>query len=126
MQNRNNSKWSIISSPFPNHVMQRYCGLSLLLCAGTIDIDNVDFLFVYLLCIPWNSSTSDCVKYDEKSYYHSFSTRLTRKLLNFPLNNGRASVVKFKKSKIKKSLFPFYAYLNLDTLISEFILGKDH
>jgi hypothetical protein len=59
----------IISSPFPNHRMQQYCGLSLLMCASPIDIDNVD-PFVHILRIPWNSWAS--VKYDEKLYHCSF------------------------------------------------------
>jgi len=38
---------SIIYSPFPNHRMQQYCGLSLLMCASPIDIHNVDSLLFW-------------------------------------------------------------------------------
>ena len=38
------SNSSIIYSPFPNHRMQEYCGLSPLVCASPIDIHNVDSL----------------------------------------------------------------------------------
>jgi hypothetical protein len=71
---------SIISSPFPNHRMQQYCGLSLLMCASPIDIDNVDsLLFTYYVFrgIPEQVSST------MRNYTIAvFSMRLTRMLPN--------------------------------------------
>jgi len=53
-----------------------------ILCAGPVDTDNVDFL-LYTYYVFRGILEQE---YDEKSYNYSFSTRLTRKLPNFPLN----------------------------------------
>jgi len=55
-KDKKNSKSWIIYSPFPNHMIRQYCGLSLLVC-WPCRYWQCWLSVAYLLCIPWNSWT---------------------------------------------------------------------